>query len=251
VGDALQMARKVGARLVGMENVYGHLLCQDALHDDRLWPYPILDLIAGAGIVVDGTGSRIGDEGLGGVYLTNCVARLADPLCASVVFDRAIWDGPATEFILPANPNLVKAGGTIVGADTLEALAGKLGVPAPRLAHTVAAYNAAVDAGTTAGLKPPRTLEKSTPHPIRVAPFYAVRIAAGITYTMGGPATDERGRVLDAADAPIPGLYAVGCATGGLDGGPAAGYVSGLTKSAVMGLRAADHVAAARAARGT
>jgi predicted oxidoreductase len=32
-------------------------------------------------------------------------------------------------------------------------------------------------------------------------------------------AIDGDGRVLDASERPIPGLYAAGCVTGGLDGG--------------------------------
>ena len=39
-GDALQMARAVGAQLVGMEKFYGHMLAQEAMHGDGLWPYP-------------------------------------------------------------------------------------------------------------------------------------------------------------------------------------------------------------------
>ena len=38
MGDALRMALDAGAAVTGLENVYGHLLCRDALHDERLWP---------------------------------------------------------------------------------------------------------------------------------------------------------------------------------------------------------------------
>ena len=37
--------------------------------------------------------------------------------------------------------------------------------------------------------------------------------------------------------------YAAGAATGGLEGGPEVGYVGGLVKSAVMGLRSAENIA--------
>jgi len=62
---------------------------------------------------------------------------------------------------------------------------------------------------------------------------------------MGGIVVDEVGRVLNGKNEAIPGLYAAGCCTGGLDGGPHAGYVGGLAKSAAMGLNTADHLAAA------
>jgi len=49
----------------------------------------------------------------------------------------------------------------------------------------------------------------------------------------------------DADDQPIPGLYAAGGTTGGLEGGGTLGYVGGLIKAATMGLIAAE--AASRA----
>jgi fumarate reductase flavoprotein subunit len=244
-GDALRMALELDAATTGMENIYGHLLCQDALSDDRLWPYPIIDLIAGASIVVEANGRRFMDEGLGGVCMTNGIARLADPLGATVIFDRAIWNGPATDFILPANPHLVRAGGTIVSASSLRGLAEKIGVDADTLESTVAVYNAAVTAGNTATLDPPRTAKATKPFPILNPPFHAVRLAAGITFTMGGLLTDDVARVMRSNGDPIDGLYASGCCTGGLEGGITAGYVSGLTKSSAMSWRAAAHVAGA------
>lgn len=245
-GDALIMAREAGAALTGMHNVYGHLLCQDALQDDALWPYPILDSICGASVVVDGSGRRFMDEGLGGVYMTNCVARLADPLSATVILDRAIWDGPATQFILPANPHLVLAGGTVFAAQSLTGLATQLSLPATQLEATIAEYNQAVAAGTTQQLAPARTTDKMRACPIMHPPYYAVRIAAGVTYTMGGLAIDEYGHVLREDGSRIGGLHASGCTAGGIEGGSAAGYVGGLTKSAVMSLRIADTLAAER-----
>jgi fumarate reductase flavoprotein subunit len=241
------MAREIGAQLVGMSNFYGHLLCQDALRDDRLWPYPIIDFIAAGGLVIDGSGRRFMDEGRGGVYMANCVARLRDPLSATAIFDETIWNGPARDFILPANPNLVSAGGTILEAANLSDLARKIGLPESALGASVSLYNAAVDTGATATLDPPRTTSTYRAYPIRHAPFRAVRLCAGVTYTMGGIAIDGAARVLDERNKPIQGLYAAGCATGGLEGGEFAGYVGGLAKSAVTALRAANAIAGNRA----
>lgn len=41
-------------------------------------------------------------------------------------------------------------------------------------------------------------------------PYYAALVVAGTLDTKGGPKTDPNGRVLDAGDRPIPGLYGVG-----------------------------------------
>lgn len=246
-GDALRMARSIGARLVGMEKFYGHLLAREAMHNDALWPYPMVDPVCTAGIVVDATGRRVVDEGLGGVHMTNHLAHLADPLSAAVVFDEKIWNGPAASgHIYGANPNLVNAGADLLKAQDLPSLARALGLPAGTLEATVAEYNAALESGQTARLAPSRTVAAYKPYPILHPPYYALRLCAGVTFTMGGIAVDDVGRVLNERDEPIPGLYAAGCCTGGLDGGPNAGYVGGLAKSAAMGLRTADHIAALR-----
>ena len=94
LGDGLRMAQQVGAAVTGLEAFYGHLLSRDAFHNERLWPYPQIDEIASTGIVVNAQGRRIADEGMGGVFLANAVARLADPACATAIFDEAIWQGP-------------------------------------------------------------------------------------------------------------------------------------------------------------
>lgn len=243
-GDGLQMAREVGAQLVGMENVYGHLLCRDAMHNDDLWPFPILDFVCAAGIVIDDSARRFADEGAGGVYLTNRIARLLDPLSATVIFDHAIWEDPGRHFIAPANPLLTSWGGTIFRANDLGSLAQQIGLPQGALEETVSQYNAALQMGRAERLDPPRTTSVYRAWPIHEKPFYAVRLCAGITYTMGGIAIDGASRVIGPGDQPIPGLYAAGCASGGLEGGEFVGYVGGLSKSVVTAFRAANHIAA-------
>ena len=244
-GDALRMAREIGAQLVGMDKFYGHVLAREAMQSDMLWPYPMVDPICSAGLVVDGAGRRFADEGLGGVWMTNCIAHLPDPLSAAAVFDDRIWSGPAASgHIYGANPYLVKAGANLVKAESLQSLAGALGLPAGALETTVAEYNRAVEAGQTGRLDPARTATSYKPFPIANPPYYGLKLCAGLTFTMGGIAIDEVGRVLDRNSKAIPGLYAAGACTGGLDGGPYAGYVGGLAKSAAMGLNTADHIAA-------
>ena len=79
--------------------------------------------------------------------------------------------------------------------------------------------------------------------PIAKAPFLAIPVCAGITYTMGGIVVDGGSRVLKTDGAAIPGLYAAGSTTGGLEGGPTVGYLGGLAKAAIQGLVAAETIA--------
>ncbi|QIX28559.1 FAD-binding protein [Nocardioides sp. JQ2195] len=59
------------------------------------------------------------------------------------------------------------------------------------------------------------------------APFHLARVTHGVLATQGGVVIDLRGRVLDARDRPIPGLYAGGGTACGLAGPSSDGYSSG------------------------
>ncbi len=65
----------------------------------------------------------------------------------------------------------------------------------------------------------------------------AVRVAAGVTHTLGGLRVDTKARVLDEAGRPLPRLHAAGADAGGIFAG---GYGSGLAAALVLGLAAAD-----------
>lgn len=242
-GDGLRMAQAAGAALTDCSRFYGHLLCSDARRNDQVWPYPEIDAIATAGIVVDGSGRRCVDEGRPGVSLANELASCAGLDTLFAVFDASIWAGPGTSARIPANPLLERAGGTILRADSVAGLAGQMGVPPAALAQTLDDYNRAFDAGRLQDLAIPRSSHVQ-PYAIRSLPLMAIPVCPGITYTMGGIDIDEHSQVLDASRQPIPGLYAAGATTGGLEGGSGATYIGGLIKAGCFGLLAAERVAA-------
>ena len=91
-GDGLRMAAAAGADLRGMNRFHGHLLSIDAPHQERLWPYPYLDALVVAGILIGPDSKRFCDEGMGGVYAANCVAQLLEPLSSTVIFNQKIWE---------------------------------------------------------------------------------------------------------------------------------------------------------------
>ena len=249
LGDGLRMAEAAGARLTERSKFYGHVLSRDALTNDKLWPYPWLDELVRSSIMIGADGRRFVDEGHGGVHVANQIAALADPAATSVIFDHAAWLGPGCERALSPNPYLQRIGGTVHSAPSLEALATLLALPGEVLIDEVTRFNAALAAGTLPGLIPPRTTTRFRAWPMLQSPFYAIPAAAGITYTMGGIAIDGYSRVLGENDRPIPGLYAAGSCTGGLEGGPRAGYAGGLCKASTTGLRAGEHIAEVLGAR--
>ena len=155
--------------------VSGHLQHRGALHNPLLWPYPWLDDIATAAILVKEDGTRFVDEGRGGVFCANAVAALPNPLGAFAIFDQTVWDDAGKARFLPPNPHLKKAGGTLDRADSLPALAQLVKVPGDVLERTIAEYNAALQAGRLDGLLPPRTSRPSL-GPLAHAPYYAVPV---------------------------------------------------------------------------
>jgi fumarate reductase flavoprotein subunit len=254
-GDALLMAEEAGARLTDATSFYGHLLARDSLANPGLWPYPTMDTLVGGAIMVDRSGRRFLDEGSGGIALSNALARSPDPLAATAIFDQAIWDGPGRAELVPPNPQLVTAGGTLLQAPDLAGLAAEVEVPAEGLQETIAIYNRAILADAGERLDPPRTSGRMFGEsrgsekrvglmPIAKPPFYAIRLVAGISYTMGGIEIDAQARVIARNGAPLPGLFAAGACTGGIEGGPLGGYVGGLLKAATLGLIAAETISA-------
>jgi fumarate reductase flavoprotein subunit len=256
-GDAIRMAEAIGARLVDMDCFYGHLLSRGAMGNPGLWPYPTLDSLTAASILIDHKGERILDEGIGGITLSNHIAKLDDPLSTTIVFDRAIWETAGRDESVPPNPCLEQAGGILLRADSVEDLAQAIGIARSRLAQTVAGYSAALREGRPHTLTPPRSpgrrfgVPRSDPgrvpaRPVEQPPFYAVPLSVGISCTIGGVAVDATARALDKSNAAIPGLYAAGSTAGGIEGGPIAGYIGGLAKAYCLGLIAAEHIAAER-----
>jgi succinate dehydrogenase/fumarate reductase flavoprotein subunit len=79
------------------------------------------------------------------------------------------------------------------------------------------------------------------PFPTPPGSRVAVHVSAAVTHTIGGLRVDTRARVLDAAGAPIDGLYAAGVDAGAVASG---GYASGLAQALVLGLTAAEDLAA-------
>jgi succinate dehydrogenase/fumarate reductase flavoprotein subunit len=96
--------------------------------------------------------------------------------------------------------------GWIQRADTIEALAGSLGLPVENLARTVQRWNQFVDARADGdfGRVP------STMMAIRTPPFYGAVQWPIVSNTQGGPVHNGQSQVLDAFGEPIPRLYAVG-----------------------------------------
>ena len=245
-GDGIRMALEAGARSYGNWSgchsvgwdrnapEFGELSVGDSFQKHS---YPF-------GIMVNARGERFVDEGAdfrNYTYAKYGRSVLEQPgQFAWQVFDAKVTHLLRDEYRIR---RVTKA-----TADTLEALAEKLDDVDPAgFLRTVRAYNAAVrtdvafdptvkDGRCTDGLEVPKS---NWAQSLDTPPFEAYAVTCGITFTFGGLGVDTRGRVLDTAERPIPGLFGAGELVGGLfyfnyPGG------TGLMSGAVFGRIAGD-----------
>ena len=199
-GQGIAMATAVGAATVDMEQIQIHPTVQA---DTAAL---ITEGLRGDGaILVNAEGKRFIDEV--GTRDVVSAAEIAQTGSYSwLIVDQAMVDKSS-----------VIAGyitkGLTVSGETYEALAEAMGVDAANFPATMEAWNACVEAKADAEFG--RT---SFANPLNTAPYYGIKVTAGIHHTMGGLKINEKTEVLNAEGAAIPGLYAAGEVTGGVHG---------------------------------
>ncbi len=199
-GDGILMAQDLGAGTVDMDQIQVH----PTVHQEE--GILIGEAVRGEGaILVDGQGQRFTNELGTRDVVSQAITDLPDHK-ARLIFDQGVRDrAKAIEFYA--------AKGYVTEGDDLTELAEKIALPAEKLVQTVADYKQGIaeekdEFGRTTGL-----------HALDQAPYYAIEIAPGVHYTMGGLSIDQDGRVLKTdGSGYIPGLYACGEVVGGLHG---------------------------------
>ncbi|MDR0512887.1 MAG: FAD-binding protein [Treponema sp.] len=93
-----------------------------------------------------------------------------------------------------------------VSANTLEELAGRLGINGTNLVAAVETFNRAVDGYISDPFRPSAFTRRFRDE----GPFYGVQVTSAVHMTRGGVVPDERARVLMPGGAVVPGLFAAG-----------------------------------------
>ena len=200
-GQGILMAAEIGAATVDMEQIQIHPTVQADTAS------LITEGLRGDGaILVNANGERFIDEV--GTRDVVSAAEIAQPGSFSwLVVDQKMVDASSV-----IQGYITR--GLMLKGDTYEALAAELGIPADAFAATMEKWN-----GCVAEKSDPDFGRTSFAQPLDTAPFYAVKVTAGIHHTMGGLKIDSQTHVLNTEGQIIPGLFAAGEVTGGVHGG--------------------------------
>ena len=199
-GQGIEMAQALGAATVDMNQIQIHPTVQ---FDTAAL---ITEGLRGDGaVLINADGKRFIDEV--GTRDVVSAAEIAQPGSYSyLVVDQAMLDKSSVI------AGYVKRGFVFQG-NTYEELAEALGVDAATFAETMNTWNTYVEAKND-----PDFGRTSFAQPLNTAPYYAIKVTAGVHHTMGGLVINTDTEVLKADGTAIAGLYAAGEVTGGVHG---------------------------------
>ena len=199
-GQGIEMAEAIGAATVDMDQIQIHPTVE--ANTAAL----ITEGLRGDGaILINEEGQRFIDEV--GTRDVVSAAEIAQTGSYSwLVVDQAMVD--ASSVI----QGYIKKGYTVTGA-TYEELGKAMGVDAAAFAETMEKWNGYVEAKND-----PDFGRTSFANPLDTAPYYAVKVTAGVHHTMGGLKINANTEVLNEKGEVIPGLFAAGEVTGGVHG---------------------------------
>ena len=199
-GQGIEMAQAIGAATVDMDQIQIHPTVE--ANTAAL----ITEGLRGDGaILINEEGKRFIDEV--GTRDVVSAAEIAQTGSYSwLVVDQAMAD--ASSVI----QGYIKKGYTVTGS-TYEELGKAMGVDAAAFAETMEKWNGYVEAKND-----PDFGRTSFANPLNTAPYYAVKVTAGVHHTMGGLKINANTEVLNEKGEVIPGLFAAGEVTGGVHG---------------------------------
>ena len=199
-GQGIEMAQAIGAATVDMDQIQIHPTVE--ANTAAL----ITEGLRGDGaILINEEGKRFIDEV--GTRDVVSAAEIAQTGSYSwLVVDQAMAD--ASSVI----QGYIKKGYTVTGS-TYEELGKAMGVDAAAFAETMEKWNGCVEAKND-----PDFGRTSFANPLNTAPYYAVKVTAGVHHTMGGLKINANTEVLNEKGEVIPGLFAAGEVTGGVHG---------------------------------
>ena len=199
-GQGIEMATAIGAGTVDMDQIQIHPTVE--ANTAAL----ITEGLRGDGaVLINAEGKRFIDEV--GTRDVVSAAEIAQTGSYSwLVVDQAMVD--ASSVI----QGYIKKGYTVTG-ETYEELGKAMGVDEAAFAETMNTWNGYVEAKND-----PDFGRTSFANKLDTAPYYAIKVTAGVHHTMGGLKINTNTEVLNENGEIIPGLFAAGEVTGGVHG---------------------------------
>ena len=199
-GQGIEMATAIGAGTVDMDQIQIHPTVE--ANTAAL----ITEGLRGDGaVLINAEGKRFIDEV--GTRDVVSAAEIAQTGSYSwLVVDQAMVD--ASSVI----QGYIKKGYTVTG-ETYEELGKAMSVDEAAFAETMNTWNGYVDAKND-----PDFGRTSFANKLDTAPYYAIKVTAGVHHTMGGLTINTNTEVLKEDGSVIPGLFAAGEVTGGVHG---------------------------------
>lgn len=201
-GDGIKMGEAAGAQLVDMQHI--QLL---PMPSNRFGP----SINVEDSFFINKEGKRYVRED--GARDEICLATFQQPDGQYYMINDSKIIGEGRKTLSGEDLDELIAKGLVVEADSLDALAEAIGVPADALKATTQAFNSYVDSKND-----PEFGRAVWGKKIDTAPFYATLRFPALHHTMGGLKINTSAQVLDKQDKPIPGLFAAGEVTGGIHG---------------------------------
>ena len=227
-GDGINMAKAIGADLVGMG--FAQLMPSSHPVDGSL--FSGIWGSAETQVFVNKEGKRYVNEYAERDVLSKAALDQTDGIFYIICDAKIASD--------PDRIASMEAAGNVVSADTLEELANKLGIPADTFVETIDRYNTFVENQVDEDFGKPLFGEK-----IDTAPFVATPRSPSLHHTMGGVKIDPEAHVINTEGNVIPGLYAAGEVCGGIHAGNRLGG-NAMTDFLVFGSIAGTNAAAAK-----
>lgn len=247
-GDGQKMAAEIGARMERMDqaNIYP---CLPSRYEGRIAGLPYTFQAEKHAILVNRFGKRFVSETDFNIG-EKIDARDPDTGGACHLPVWLIADARFLRQSLPLKLFARSDRGFLIRAETVEALARKIGLPADALAQTIASYNHFCAQGRDGDFNRGQTAwdmyktggKGLALFPLEQGPFVAIELGRSILGTKGGARTDTRARVLHEDGSIIPGLYAAGLAMANPFGTRAIGAGTTLGPNLTWGFIAADDI---------
>ena len=203
-GDGIVMAEKAGAQTVNMGLIQTYPMCDPVSGAIEL----IDDARFEGAILINQNGERFVEELERRDVISKAILQQPGKYCYAL-FNKKVEERSHAVTHHQDEVEIFSKTGILKTGRTLDEVAKAFDIPAENLKKTVAKVNEFAKTGKDTDFN-----YRGKFSDLSEGPYWIYRGVPSVHHTMGGLKIDTKARVLDAKNAPIPGLYAAGEITG-------------------------------------